>query len=300
MTDLSEARNLPATLSVTLSFTDEIRQKLREGEGALAVAEAYEIDSPDMAQVAADELTTVKGAIVKIEELRKGFLEPAKKIIDNANALFNPALDGYRAAESTLKQRLAGWSEREKQRIALENARREEEARKARQEAEAKAAAERARAEQQAAEERRKAEEAEARRKQAEAEGNARAAAAAAAEVAKAQERAAAAVENGEAKAVEAHLSAAASVVEAAPVVQAKIAGVQMRDNWSAELRSGTTPDQAKILIVQEAAAGRMDLLGIIEINESALNKLAKALKTNFNVPGYAAKNTPIVAGSRK
>jgi len=300
MTDLSETRQIPQSLAITLTMTDEVHSSIRQGETYLEVARAYEIVDADTAQLAANELRNVNKAVDKLEELRKGFVAPARQIIDNARALFNPAIEGYQQSATLLRSRLTEWQGKEQKRIALENAQREEAARKARQEAEAKAAAERARAEEIAAQKRKEAEEAEIRRQQAEAEGNARAAQAAAAQAAKAQEQAAAAIESGAAKAQQTQLQAAAQATTAAPAAQAKIAGFSTRENYVPVLQPGVTEEAAKALMVKAAADGRTDLLALLKTDESALKKLAKALKGAMNVPGYVAQDQPIGAGARK
>jgi hypothetical protein len=287
-------------LSVALVMTDDIKAKLQEGEGALAGVKGYEITDHDTANAVAEEMNGYKRAIVKLEDLRKGFLRPAQEIIENAKSLFNPAIEGFKGAEAHCKLLLAGWSDKEQKRIAMANALREEAARKVRQEAEREAAAARARAEEAAAEARRKAQEAETARQKALAEGNARAAAAAAAEKAKQDERARSAVENGEAKAQEAHLIAAAQAAAAPVAEQQKVSGTSMRSNFVAVLLPNTTEEQAKAMIVEAIVKGRTDLLGLLDLNTGAINKLAKALKTAMIVPGYEAVDQPIVAGQRR
>ena len=286
-------------LSVTLTMTDEIRAKLREGEGAVVVADAYTIDCTEMAEAAATEMNTCKRAIVKLEDLRRGFTAPAQTIIDNARALFNPAIDGYKRAEFMLKERLGAWDTQERNRIALENKQREEAARKIRQEAEEKARAEEAKARQIAADKQRLADEQEALRVKAEAEGNQRTAAAIAKKKAKLDQQAASAIENGAAKAEQAHLEAAAATTEAAPVAQAKVVGATMAVNWIAERKPNITEAEAKKLIVAATVTNPM-LLGVIDINEGALNKLAKGLHEAFDVPGYIAVKDFQVRGKRK
>lgn len=284
-------------LAVQLSMPAETQATLRQYEGTRHVAEAYEIDSPEMAVEANNELRSIKASLKRLEELRKGFVAPAMQIVENARALFNPAIAGLTEGEKILKAKLLAWQQAEDRRIEEENRRIEEAARKARQEAEAKAAAERARADQQAAEANRKAQEAEEARRKAEAEGNARAAAAAAAEAAKQAERAAAAVENGEARAqvVQLQAAAAAPVATAAPV---KLAGLSYRDNWIAILAVNTTETQA-IQKIAAALADRPELVALLKLDMSAATKMAKALKENFRVPGLAAENQKQVA-SRK
>jgi len=274
-------------LSVTLAMTPEIQARLREGEGALSSVKGYEIADHDTANAVAEEMNGYKRAIVKLEDLRKGFLRPAQEIIENAKSLFNPAIEGFKGAEAHCKLLLAGWSDKEQKRIALENAKREEAARKLRQEAEQKAAAELARANKEAEEKRRLALEEEAK-------GNA-------ARAAKLREQARGAEENGAAKAQDAHLQAAAAATAMPVAEQQKVSGTSMRDKWVPELAPGVADlAHAKAMIVEVIGKGRVDLLGYLDVNETAVRKAAEGLHEAMSVPGFVAVNRPIVAGSRK
>ncbi len=289
------------SFTLALALTDDMRKQMSQGENALAEVQAYTIESAADAQLVAEEMNGYKRFLVRLEELRKGFIAPAREIIKNAEALFGPSIDGCEKAEAHCKGLLSAWDAKERARIALENSLREEEARRARQKAEQEAAIARARAEEEAAAKRKQAEEAEAARKRAEAEGNAKAAAEAAAKAAKLNQQADAAIENGTAKATAAHMAAAAVSTAAAPAAITKIAGASMRDNWIARLKPDTTVDQAKALIVKAITQdNRTDLLGLLELDTGSVNKMAKALKGAMNVPGFDAKNEPVVAGSRK
>jgi hypothetical protein len=156
----------------------------------------------------------------------------------------------------------------------------------------------RARAEEQARAQRKLAQEAEERRLAAEREGNSRAAAAAAAEAAKATEKAASVVENAEVTAQEAILTAAAAPT--APVVEVqKIEGFSTRSNWIAELTVGKTEEQAVLEIAGEIAAGRRDLAALLQLDMTSANRLAKALKSAFNVPCLRAVDRPVAASRR-
>ena len=284
-------------LSVVLVMDDSVRAQLNQGEKAMSLAQAYVIDCQEVAQLASNERTELAKRIDAIKAAQKKYIEPAQQIIENAKEMFNPAIAALTEARDFLGNSLLAWDQQEKARIARENAEREAVKRKARQEAEAKAAAERARAEEKAREERRKASEAEEARRKALAEGNARAAAAAAAEAAKANERAEAAIEDGNAKAMQAQVAVTAM---AAPAVeQAKVAGSSVRDNWVAKLNQGLTEDDAKALIIKESVTNPQ-MLGLLKLDTAAINKLAKALKAAMSVPGYTAKNEPLMAGSRK
>jgi hypothetical protein len=171
----------PPRLHVDLNMTADDYAQLSRETGAVEVAQTFQIDSQDMAIAANDELKSVKARITKIKEMKKGFTQPAKAIIAQAEAIFDPALNALEGAEKFLKAGLLTWNE-ERERLAAEARRKaEEEARKARQDAERKAAEEQARAEEKARAEREAAAKAEGQRRKAEAEGNTRAAAAAAA-----------------------------------------------------------------------------------------------------------------------
>lgn len=286
--------NAPLPLSVTLTMDEGTRNVLAQDEHALETARAYEIDSPTMADLANEELRGVKSRIKRLKELKEGFVAPAKQILENAAALFNPALESLTAAEGVLKVALTNWTT-EQERIAAE-ARRlaQEEQRRAQQEQERIAAVERAKAQEKAREQERIAQEAENARLAAIEAGNAKEAAKQAALAASATEKALAVVENAEVKAMESQVAvqAAASVI-AAPQ---KIAGFSTRDSWSAELAPGETEAGAVTKIALAIASGRTELAGQLMRNTPSNNQLAKALKGAFNVPGLVAVNKPVAA----
>lgn len=285
-------------LTAQLVMTPEMAADLQRESRALELARQYVIDSPDMARAANDELRDIKRRLKVVDDWHEKFLAPLKQLRETTESFFGPARKALKEAEQHLKAALLEFQRKEDERIAAERREREEAERRARQEAERVAAAERARAEAKAAEERRKAEEAERARLKAVAEGNARAAAAAAAEAAKAQERAAQAIENGEAKAAHAQLEAAAVAQAAAPVQQqTALAGFGTRENWVAEFAPGQDEDSVKVAIVTAiATARRADLLAVLALDMKAVQRIAKAQKKHFNVPGMVAKDKPIAA----
>lgn len=75
-----------------------------------------------------------------------------------------------------------------------------------------------------------------------------------------------------------------------APRAAPKVAGVSMRDNWSAQV----TDLRA---LVKAVAAGQADL-GLLLPNQPALNARAKAEKAHLAVPGVRAVNQPSPAVS--
>ena len=293
-----EIIEIPSTLSIALPITPEMAKQIRP-TGAATLAEIYQIDSAIMAQAASNQRTEWAKRIDGIKEARKDFMEPLKTFMTNYDKKwFSPPMDDYEQGRTLLGEKLLAWDRKEKARVDSETAEREAIARKWRLAAEIKVAAERAKAEEKARELRRQAEVAEAARQKALSEGNARAAASAAAESAKALERAAAALEEGNAKAIT--MQIAATLVDTAPIpIVEKIEGSSTRDNWLPELKPGLTEEQAKELIVKGAATDPQ-LLGLLKLDMPAINKLAKALRSVANIPGFVVVNRPTLAGARK
>lgn len=293
-------------IRVSMQLTPEIRREIAQ-TGALAIAQAYEVDCSEIAQALADERNAWAKRIDRLETMEKEALSPAKKMLSDmrawADKWFGPAKADLTAARGLAGEKLLTWEKQETARIAAENAVREAEARRIRQEAEAKAAVERARAEEVARETRRKVQEAEEALRKAQAVGDARAASRAAVAAARAAESERAVIENGEAKAQQAQLQAAAQIFAMPQVEAVKIEGQALKDNWVAELRPGVTMDQAKREIAVAIAGGDGSLLPLVDLNMAArgpLNKLAAALKGAMNVPGFVAVNRQTLSGSRK
>lgn len=308
-------------VTIDLPVTSEM-QRLARPAGALAVAQAYEVDCAEMAQSLAHERTAWAQRIDAIAAMEKDFMSPVKKAVEEMKAKvekwFGATKADYMAARELGGQKLLAWEQQERLRMEREKAEREDVARRLRQEAEARAAAELAKAEEAAREARQRAAAAEAERARqaAEAErlrseGNAKAAAeaerkakTAAAEAARQSEREQAASSNGAAKAATIHLEAAAAASSQAPVQEAvKIAGQSTKENWVAVLNDGVTEAQALALIVNAIVNDkREDLLALLTVDTAAkgpLNKLAAAQKLHMRVPGFRAENKPVIAGKR-
>jgi hypothetical protein len=217
-------------------------------------------------------------------------VNPLKAALAGARKWFLPSLAAFDTAEVVVKGKLKSFTLREEERAAAERREREEAERKAREAAEREAAAARERARIVSEELRRKAQEAAEREQKARDEGNHRAAAAAAAERARRDEEARQKVEEGERKAAEAQLAAAAlpmaEVREAA-----KVAGFGLRDAWSAE---ATVEETEAVLLIAAALTARPELAGLLKVDWPAANRMAKALRRNFNVPGLRAVNKPV------
>lgn len=286
-----------APLTARVGLDQTALQLIALGQSSLHVAEAYEIDSPDMAQAAADERRNLKTLTKRLDDMEKAITRPALEIVETARSWFRPAKQALERADALLEQRLVTWTRREEERVAAERRAAEEAARKARQEAEAKSAAELARAEAIAAERRQQAEEA-ARRAQ---EANTpRSAAAAAAEAARLEEEAKAALERGAAKAEAAHIAAAAAAATTqASVQQASTTlprGTHLRDNWIAVLED--KPD-ALLRLVRYVAANPQ-FLNLLTYDEAAGKRLAAATKGALTIDGLVIENRPIMPVRRK
>ena len=307
-------------LHITVPVTAEVSALTRTA-GALAVARAYEIDCPEVAQSLSDDMRGWAKRIDQMTRMKKDLLAPVKRAVEEMQARlsswFDAPMADLVAARELGGQKLLAWQKAEEKRVAEAKAAAEEEERKRRQKAEAEAAAARAKAEEAARIEREKAEAAEAERQRlaeaaeaARREGDEKAAREAdrlakekAEEAAKAQQRETAALENGAVKAQQAQLQAAAVVT--APVAEvAKISGASSKSTWVAELEPGKTLDDAKRAIAKAIASGDHDeLLALIDIDMAArgpINKLAAALKSAFRVPCFKAVEKTSFAGARK
>lgn len=264
-----------------------------------------------MAQLAKANLDKVITFKKFLKSEKQDYVRPAKEIIAKAEAVYDVHIDAAERAEAIYRQRLGAFQVAEQRRIEDLRKKQQEEERLIREEADRVAAAARARAQQAADEARRKAEkEAELQRK-AEAEGNQRAAREAAARRAKLEEEERQRREDGERKAQAVQMEAAARQTTTVVPEAAKVEGLGSRENWCAELTAASP--EAALQLIAEAICGirvandqpiltslcRSDLIALIEFDESAGNRLAKALRGNFNVPGYRAVNRPVTVNRK-
>lgn len=266
----------------------------------LVAAQSYTIDCPEMYEAAAEDLKAVKTKWKDIEAKRKEIVEPLNKAVKAVNDLFRAPLDYLTQAESVLKGALLTYDAEQERLRKIEQERLEAIARaeQARLRAEAEAAEKAQREARQEAErierearEKAQAEEEAARRLIAQAKNaEARAAAEKAAEAARIKaesERQAREIENArlaeearekaeiaQEKALEAQLMPAPTVQSEKP----KVAGLSGREKYKAEV-----VDMGAFI---KAVAERPELLGLVKVDESALNKLAGALKTALQIPG--------------
>jgi predicted DNA-binding transcriptional regulator len=261
----------PQPLTATFNPTSYLTI-LQGGATALAEAEALVIDSDVMYEEAGDVLARVKGSKKQIEEAQESLLKPARAMADAIRSFFKPGIERRAVVEDTLKRKMIAYADakaKEAERIQREA---EEAVRKERDRLEREAAAAKAKADAEAEAKRREADEAERRRKEAEATGNTRAAAAAAAQAAKLKEEAEQKQAAGERKAEELQERAALTSTQvSAPAPSApRAAGTSIKRPWKARV-------QDKAALIQSIAANPAAYLHLIDVNESALNKMASA-----------------------
>jgi hypothetical protein len=275
---------------VTLALAEAQQQQLATASAIVAEADDLVVDSLPMAEHAQGFLRDLRARRSRIEAMHDDIVNPLKAALAGARKWFLPSLAAHDQAEVIVKGKLASFTLQEQERAAAERRAREDAERKAREAAEREAAAARERARVAAEEASRKAQEAAEREQKAREEGNHRAAAAAAAERARRDEEARQKVEEGERKAAEAQLAAAA---QAGPEVReaAKVAGFGLRDAWSAE---ATVEETEAVRLIAAALAARPELAGLLKLDMPAANRMAKALRKNFNVPGLKAVNKPV------
>lgn len=298
----TQAREVSATTTLPLAM---IVAALANAGDSVAFAQ---VGSPEMAELAGEQVNSLRklhrALDAKREELKRPFLEGCRGIDD----FFREALTKIKDADGAISRGLVAWNQEQK-RIA------DEAAAKARKEAEDRARIQREAAEREQAAAREAAAEAERKRQQIEIEATERqrrlAAEAAAAEPARVseivtemvqleqQQEADAAKLEREAQEARQREQAAAEQAAAAdaqalvvPIAAAPVqSAVGMRDHWVAEVH-----DFAALV---RAVAADSSLLELLQVDQSALNKMAGALKGHMRVPGVRVRNDQRIASKR-
>jgi colicin import membrane protein len=226
------------------------RPTITDADKALEAAQAYVIDSPQMFEIANEELTEIANRIKAVEAVRDELADPYKRIKAEAENgrkkvfdFFQPAIAKLTQAKTVLTRALTQYTQ---------------ELERKRQEAEA-AAREEARRQQEALEK---------QAQKAEKKGD----------VAKAQE-------------LRAQAPLAAAPVQAPEVP--KLKGGHTRTVWKGRLLGATDAERkaAKIKLIQFVAKNPQ-WEHLLEVDESALNKVAGSLRENLGttiegVEGY-------------
>lgn len=249
----------PATTTITVPAV-KVDDLKNQGNVALKSASDLVIDCDEMYELAATELQTIKGTIKQLEEMRLAVSEPLHKAKTANDANFKAIKAPWEQAEQSVKAGMLAWVEKKEAEAAEERRKADELAAQARREAEAREAEARAAAQ----------------------------AAIAAAQTATDEEKFAEAVQaaneaeaRAESFAMEAAIAAPTFV--AAPRVAA--VGTQLRGTWKAEVEDKL----ALLRHIVAKAEDNPDLLALVDINASSLNKRAKALEKNLNLPGVKA-----------
>jgi hypothetical protein len=258
---------------VNLQVSHPDQALFKSAINALNTAKAYEIDSADMRDLAARELTKIKTLQKDVDTKRKGITAPidaAKKAVMD---LFRAPTEYLEQAEVLLKGSIQRFDRAEEQRRIAEQAVLEEAARQERARLEQEAAARDAASRAEAAEIQRKADEAAAAGK---AEDAARLAS-------EAQSR----VEQG---AAEVTMLQQTAMLVSAPVAAAPrvTAGVSTRKVWKAEISD-------KLALIRYVAE-HPEYVDLLDANMPAVNKIVLALKANCPLAGVRVFEDAVIA----
>lgn len=265
---MSEITSLPQTRSLTV-VRPETQALVDRVSADLEIVDTIVIDSPQMLAEAVEIAGRLAGASSAIEAERKATVGPVNEVVHWIN-------DGYFQARDYINDKIGGV----RPKIVAYNA-------EMRRQAEARAAAERAK---------REAEAAEAAKREAEAvaRANALLASAQQAEAAGSEIMAQGMLSQASVAVDAARQDAQAALVrahsvQAMPAAQAK----GIRGKWT-----GVVTDKYKLVqhIVALAVNGDLSLLGLIEINASALNGVASVQREHLRLPGVVANFAESVA----
>lgn len=256
----------------------EVAQAGQLAEQGYNLALAIKVDSPEMYEIAGDELRGIVTKRKTIEELRLSITRPMDAAKARVMDLFREPTDRLGQAESLLRDEMSAYQRAEREKAAA-----------AQREAEARAAAERAVQERKRhgaeAAQRKASEEAEAARKAGDT--------AAAAEAAAVEAAAAAAVEKAQEQIELADIAPPQAIATIAP----KAAGVSTRQNWKADV----TDFRALVLAAADRAkAGDDFLLGFLLPNDKALGMAAKSMQRKLVIPGVRVYAEDVLSVRRK
>lgn len=246
----------------------------QRAQAALNMVNDMQIDSQESYELAADELKAIKTKAKSLEEQRKTIVDPLNKATKAINDLFRNPAQFLVEAEKIIKTKMIKYTEIQ-ERIAEEARRKAEEQQRIER---ARLAAEAAEREEKA---RQEAERLAIEAKQAEAEGDVGKAAEAAA---KAEMVVASAVQ--ETIALESTAAAMTVPVVAAPIGASGISKVKVT-------HKARVVDKAKFLAF---VATRPEMLEMIDVNESKLNAMARALKASMVYPGIEVYEDKTIA----
>jgi hypothetical protein len=240
---------------------------------ALNMAKAYEIDSAEVRDLAAQELIKVVSLKKKVEEQRKAITKPIDAAKTAVMDLFRQPTNYLEQAETILKGAIQAFDRAENQKRIAEQARLEELARQERARLEQEAAARDAAARAEAAEIQRKADEA--------------AAAGRVEDAARLEAEASSRVEQGAAEVT--MLQQTATLVSAPMTAAPRVtSGVSTRKVWKAEVSD-------KLALIRYVAE-HPEYVDLLDANMPAVNKIALALKANCPLKGVRVFEDSVIA----
>jgi uncharacterized protein (UPF0335 family) len=250
-------------------LTPDEAQLTASAERQLALAKAYRITSNELYTVAADDLKAIKSRINELDVERKKITKPLDDAKAAVMSLFRRPVEALQEAERIIKTSMLAFDNEQERIRKQEQDRLLEIQRAAAQKAEAEAK--------------------EARRIAAEAT-------AAAANAKTEDDRKAAEARLAEAGALEeaAATQQAALAVAPAPIVAmntAKVAGIARKTTWRGECFD-------KLALVKAVAEGKAPIT-LLDVNDSALNQMARAMKETLSYPGCRALEEKGIASSR-
>lgn len=114
-------------IAVEKEITDLAVVAEKQSYSVLEVAKSYTIDDSVMAEMAASELVSIKTKQKELDEQRKSYTRPLDDKKKEIMGLFEPAVVLLKDAEQVLKAALSIWQEQERQRIAIERKKQQDE-----------------------------------------------------------------------------------------------------------------------------------------------------------------------------
>lgn len=275
--DLIQLMQAPETLPIVVHAREQAEETAR-----MFVGTDYPVTSNDHYGAAAEDLRLVKSRLEELDKLEDHIMSPLREHAKRLKSLFAAPRERLQQAKGAIERPMVAYQDR---------------VRREREEAE-RQALEAARAERQRqADEARKAAEAAAARR---AELEAAAAQAADADALTKASRDLQAAEDAEQSAAEALQAAEAAPLQLStaslPEIP-KVAGTQTRVRWSGTPEAGD--EHAALVKLVKAAAADPAYMGFLQVNQTAINQTATALKSHARVPGFVFAPVTSIATTR-
>lgn len=252
-------------INISINPTQDILTLEKEAGQLVALADAYEIDSNPVYEMAGRDLTAVKARMKAVDERRKAITRPLDEAKKAVMDLFGAPMKFLEQAETTIKQKMLAYTDEQARKERVLRAQLEEQARKERERIAAEARAAQAKADEEA---RKLREKAEAARAAGEAE-----------KAAKFESRAESRETAGAERAEELAHQAAVTVAPMVAFEKAEVKGVATREEWDFEITDRNA----------------LPLTFMIP-DEKAIRAMVKARKGDTNIPGVRVFSRKILA----